>query len=745
VPALPEPAPSPPGGPGFCTIIAKNYLAHARALARSLRRHHPEAPLYVLVVDDAEGRFDPAAEDFVAVPLAALDLPDPREMCFRYELLELCTAVKPWLLRWTLARGHSQMVFLDPDVWVYRPLDRLLASLDEQDVVLTPHLTARVDDGRYPDEHLMLLVGAYNLGFLALARGPAVDDLLEWWAARCLRECTLEMQRGLFLDQKWMNLVPGLLERVLVLRHPGYNVAHWNLGHRALSGPPEAPLVNGQPLYFLHGSSVDPLDPLRLACPQTRYERLDGEPLATMLRGYSAELLAAGFQACRSWPYTYARFDDGLVIHSEMRRLFRELPARRFPDPFRTGGEDTFREWAVAPRARPRPASEGTRAGAAGADRTARVGRSIPRTGRAGGEGATVIGYLHAESGMGELARSTVRALRRASYPLSTVALHDGAHRHSDLSVPGRAGPRLPFTITVLTAPDAARRRTLGVPDAGGYAIGYWPWELEAFPDDLGDVFAGFDEVWALSRFSAAAIAAASPVPVHTLWPALPEMAAAPATSPDPPPLDPGEYNFLFVYDVLSETARKNPEGLVRAFRAAFHPREAVRLTLKTINGAMCADDLQRVLAAADGLRVTVSDRYLARPDILRLMEGCDCYVSLHRSEGFGFTLAEAMALGRPVIATYYSGNTEYMTPWNCFPVPHRMVEVGARYGAYRPGDVWADPDLEVAAALMRQAWAERDLARAVGERGRRDVERLLSLEAAGTRMAGRLRAAGAP
>ena len=766
---------SPRGSHAFCTIIAKNYLAHARALHRSLRTQHPEALLYVLLVDEVEERFEPTAEEFILVPLRALDPPARLELCFRYELLELCTAVKPLFLRWLFAEGHSKLVFLDPDVWVYRPLDEVLGWLDRWDVILTPHLTARVDDGGFPDERLMLLVGAYNLGFLALARSAAVDGLLDWWWAHCERDCLLEMQRGLFLDQKWMNLVPGMLDRVLVLRHPGYNLAHWNLNHRALTGPPAGPLVNGQPLYFLHGSSVDPLDPSRLACPQTRYEWLDGEPLLGMLRSYSAELLAAGYQSCRSWPYSYRQFRDGHPIHPEMRRLFREQPAGRFPDPFQTEGDDTFPSWAAAPRhARSLPAREP--AGAADppipAPSSPAAGdgwRVMPllrdlyrsrrdlhhrrRTVGSRGEGVTVVGYLRAESGMGELARSTVRALRQVSYPLNTLDLHDRVHRHSDLSVvrggevsspPGAsAGTRLPITIAVLTAPEARRERaTIGLPHPYSYAIGYWPWELEVFPDDLPEVFAGFDEVWALSSFSAAAIAAASPVPVHTVWPALPDVEPGPP-GPGEAALDPDEFNFLFVYDLLSETERKNPEGLLRAFRDAFHREEPVRLTIKTINGEMRSDELRRVVRAAEGLRASVHDRYLSRADLLHLVASCDCYVSLHRAEGFGFTLAEAMALGKPMIATFYSGNTDYMTPWSCLPVPYRMTEVGMARGAYRPGDAWAEPDLEAAADLMRKVYREPEEARAVGSRGQRHVRELLSLTASGRRMAARLRRIG--
>jgi glycosyltransferase involved in cell wall biosynthesis len=734
-----EVGPAARRGPAFCSIIAKNYLAHARALTRSLRRHHPDVPVYVLVVDEAEGRLEGSAEEFVFVPLDALAPPAPRELCFRYELLELCTAVKPLFLRWLFERGHGKVVFLDPDVWVYRPLQDLLGRLDDSDVVLTPHLTSRVDDGRYPDERLMLLVGAYNLGFLALARGRPVDGLLDWWWARCERECLFERERGLFLDQKWMNLVPGMLDRVSVLRHPGYNVAHWNLGHRSITGPPSAPLVNGEPLYFLHCSSVDPLDPPRLSCPQTRYDRLDREPLLSMLQDYSAELLAGGYQTCFGWPYTYATFDDGHPVDREMRRLFRQLPPGRFPDPFRSAGPGTFREWAIAAAgpARPVPIRR---------ELAARVQSSAPAKDapapRPAGEGATVVGYLRAESGMGELARSTVRALQAVSYPLDVVELRAAVHRHAGPSIPATdARERLAFTLVVLTAPDAVRERSrIGPPAPASFTIGYWPWELEAFPDDLGDVFAGFDEVWALSRFSAGAIARAAPIPVHAVWPALPDVDPPPAW-PREPDLDPDEYNFLFVYDVLSETDRKNPLDLVRAFRQAFRRDDRVRLTIKTSNGHARSDEWRRVARAAEGLSVTVCDRSLARRDLLALMRACDCYVSLHRAEGFGFTIVEAMALGKPVIATFYSANTEYMTPWNSFPVPYRMGEVRARRGAYRKGDAWAEPDVEAAAALMRQAYCDRERAREVGRRAQRDVASQLSLPACGGRMRRRFEA----
>jgi glycosyltransferase involved in cell wall biosynthesis len=157
----------------------------------------------------------------------------------------------------------------------------------------------------------------------------------------------------------------------------------------------------------------------------------------------------------------------------------------------------------------------------------------------------------------------------------------------------------------------------------------------------------------------------------------------------------------------------------------------------------MRQDELRAIADAAQGLRVTLYNRYLARPHLLRLLRECDGYVSLHRAEGFGFTLVEAMALGKPVVATYYSANTEYMTPWNSFPVPYRMGEVRVRRGAYAPGRAWAEADVPAAAEILRVLYGDRDLGRRIGRQAQADVRAQLASEVCGGRMVRRLRAIG--
>ena len=158
----------------ICTIIAKNYVAYARVLARSFREQHPDARCFALVIDDTEGYLDASEEPFELVTPEQLRLEGFEQMAARYDVLELSTAVKPWLLRHLLHdRGLEKIAYLDPDIQVCSSLAEIDALLDDHEIALIPHLTEPIpNDGRKPSETDILIAGAYNLGFVALARRP---------------------------------------------------------------------------------------------------------------------------------------------------------------------------------------------------------------------------------------------------------------------------------------------------------------------------------------------------------------------------------------------------------------------------------------------------------------------------------------------------------------------------------------------------------------------------------------------
>lgn len=332
-----------------CTLISNNYLALARSLMASLALVHPEWDRYVFVVDKIGTLFDTTAENFRVVEINRLDLPHRQQFCFRYTLMELNTAVKPWALAWLFDEmGYQQVVYLDPDIVVYAPLREVeLALQNGAFAVLLPHLTGRLDDDKIPSEQDILRAGAYNLGFLALATHENLRPFLRWWQQKLEFSCLVALDQGLFVDQKWIDLVPGMYSHVAILRHPGYNVAYWNLKHRQITKIDGHFLVNGQQLVFFHFSGLDPIAPATVSRHQNRF-RLDMlGPAAELVLSYIETLRSNGFaQSCRL-PYHFGCFYDGCKILDVMRSYYRqhlEVQAAA-EDPFALGGAYWNQAW----------------------------------------------------------------------------------------------------------------------------------------------------------------------------------------------------------------------------------------------------------------------------------------------------------------------------------------------------------------------------------------------------------------
>lgn len=350
----------------------------------------------------------------------------------------------------------------------------------------------------------------------------------------------------------------------------------------------------------------------------------------------------------------------------------------------------------------------------------ARARRGAASAPRAVGEaplGVNVAGYLSTESGMGEAARASIRSLEAAGV---TVALNnvDSFLRTEDRSYTEfvRDNPH-PFNLVHLNAdnmaPFAARRGRRYFKNH--YTIGYWFWELSTFREDWMSAFTYVDEVWVASEFTRACLRPHSGIPIVAM--------PLPVVVPDPLPYGRSHFGladravvFLYMFDVSSQTERKNPLGVIRAFRRAGLPRDRATLVLKFTNAEYDRHAVRRLHEEAEGLNVLMLDGYMERRELATLMAHADCYLSLHRAEGFGLTIAEAMRLGKPVIATRYSGNVDFMADEDSYLVDYRLVPLTRDYGPYLRGSVWAEPDVEQAAAFIRAVVEHPDAARAVGQ-----------------------------
>jgi len=328
-----------------CTIIAKNYLPYARVLMSSLRASSPEIKRIVILVDHADGFFDPATEDFDVIPSEALPIPDSRWFHFKYTILELSTAVKPFALEYLFEHYPvDRLLYFDPDIFIYGDLEVLDAALGDSSIILTPHLTSPLTDEHRPTDLDILRSGSYNLGFLGVQRCAETTRFLRWWKARLFDQCVVDLSKGLFVDQRWIDLVPGMFSGVRILRNPGLNVAYWNLSHRTVRRSPKGYIVNGEPLCFFHFSGFDPGEAHRFSRHQNRFTLDNIGDARELVLEYRKRLYAEGYSECRQWPYAFGTFENGFPIPDMGRPAHHEVPdvVTRLSDPFSRDGYQAF-------------------------------------------------------------------------------------------------------------------------------------------------------------------------------------------------------------------------------------------------------------------------------------------------------------------------------------------------------------------------------------------------------------------
>lgn len=937
---------------GIFTIASKNYLAYVRVLLKSVAAVHPEYELYLCLADKVEGAFDPRGEVFRVVQSDSIGIPYFDDMAVRYDIMEFNTAIKPFMFRWLLDNTNlDSVIYLDPDIRVYSRFDRLEAVLaSDVSVVLTPHITRPVEDGKNPSDYHLLQAGIFNLGFAAINRCKEARLFIEWWGRRLETQADADFSRNLFTDQRWCDLAPCLLDRLHVLKRPGYNVAYWNLTERTIRQVRGQWRVNGEPLTFFHFSGVNISEENVISKHQNRFDWADVPTCKPMFDAYRQALLQEGWEQSKSWRYAYANTKTGLRIPPIVRKLYRlrfttsqtfvgtsvtekllglcnasssavpfdiarpitqlmEIIYRQRADLQAAFNLDThegrtgFRAWYAsaasreydlpseivpqnsplkpdAPASAARETSDDSTdaiaaspamvlGGGAGpqaisvpgkADATlsindawdrlpitvkrllARiVNRMIvvatsgemqkiaapdqaaeesnfnpPVTGRidalhgpaplpqllgnhryisvlmhmiwssrpdlqaafdldsAQGQeafvgwfeasahreygldgglptrselndpekvipvestmtsslpGANLIGYAHAELGMGEHVRMSAAAIESTTVQFGVVNFEFG--------VASRQGARLEYGALVPGNPFAANvfhinadqmlvvYRHLGRQFfANKYNIGYWAWELAKCPIEWLSVMKMMDEVWAPSRFIQQAFAERADIPVKymPLCVTLPEFNRLDRRHFGLPER---AFVFLYTFDFFSFLDRKNPFAAIRAFKRAFPEGNVdVRLVLKVMNGKGDSPLWVTMMQLIDGdPRIIVINRTLNRGEVLALVDMSDCFVSLHRSEGFGRGPAEAMYLGKPVIVTNYSGNTDFTLADNSCLVGFTLIQVEEGQYPFHQGQQWADADVEHAAWYMKKLQTDTEYASDLGARGRAYIQ----------------------
>jgi hypothetical protein len=308
------------------TLCSINYLAQAKTLLDTMRKTNPSWHFIVGLVDKNINNVDISFLDCEILEVEKVDIDGFEWMVNNYSIVEFITAVKPFYFTYILKNRPDvdKVIYFDPDIMVFQPLTDLETKLDANDIVLTPHFTTPIEDSLQPTEKHVFNTGVFNLGFLAVKRSPNTIAMLRWWENKLRTECILDLTRGYFVDQLWMNLVPTFFDKVLIDKYPGYNMAHWNLHERSLVQTPEGYTVNGVPLVFYHFSHYNPAKPAEIATFHTRYSFDTRADMKVLFDVYRASLLKNNFFELKKNPCYYMRNEGKKKLKKSFTAFFRK-------------------------------------------------------------------------------------------------------------------------------------------------------------------------------------------------------------------------------------------------------------------------------------------------------------------------------------------------------------------------------------------------------------------------------------
>lgn len=312
------------------TICSNNYLAHAKTLGDSYLKHHPDHTFIIGLVDTFNQSFDYSVFNaFEIIPVAELNMSGFGELNQKYNIVELNTAVKPTYFHYIFQKYKpGNVIYIDPDILVLSPFEEVLDLLEKRNIVVTPHICTPVEDEFAPTDYHTLRGGIFNLGFIALSNYDSVSAFLTWWHERVVKYGFANFAQSMFYDQLWVNYVPVFYDNYSILKHPGYNMANWNLHERTLSQTNATYHVNEQfPLRFFHFSSYKYTKPNVICSYLTRFD-FDSRPdLKSIFEYYRSLLIANNVEQISKLRVHYYP-ELGEVIKPVKKPIFSKITTR---------------------------------------------------------------------------------------------------------------------------------------------------------------------------------------------------------------------------------------------------------------------------------------------------------------------------------------------------------------------------------------------------------------------------------
>lgn len=316
----------------YFAICANNNISFARVLRDSIEKVSPGSKFYLFIADTKKEDEFYSNLDFEVVWTGNIGMKNFYDMAFRYNLVEFNTSVKPYCFEYLFEKGYEDLIYLDTDIILLNPLTHITEALDKgYEAVVTPHITAPLEDGLLPNDFTIMTTGMYNLGYIAFKNTKSSRLITQWWGRKMIKDCRTALDEGIFQDQKYMDFVPAFSDNAYVLRHLGYNIAYWNLLHRKVENIDGVWHAGGQPIHFIHFSGVNPSDKTEFSRHQTRYNVNNIGQLRELFENYCKLALDAGFVNYRAVAYGFNHMSDGTPICQAMRNVYSRVvePSQR--------------------------------------------------------------------------------------------------------------------------------------------------------------------------------------------------------------------------------------------------------------------------------------------------------------------------------------------------------------------------------------------------------------------------------
>lgn len=753
------------------TIVSKNYMHYALTVRESFLEKNPDSDFVIFLMDKLMS--DNEVEVFndllnSGVKIIGFDeisnnvrVTYFKEMLFKFTVLEMNTGLKPFAMEYLMNNGYEKVMYIDPDILFYREIDRILNKLDSYDVLLTPHMLAPYNDEKKPTEIDIMMAGTYNLGFLAIKNTENTLNMVRWWQERLYEFGFSDIKNGMFTDQKWMDLTPSLYDKVFIFKDPGHNVAYWNMHERNIETINGEWFVNGEPLVFFHFSGLPLYDIETVSKHQNRHNLQSFPKLKPLFEHYVEIVQSFGPTSFSKMRYYYNYIggsdieiqdylrkdyknvfeltsnpssscvenihlllsyfyntDELLNRHARLLYQAREDLQIAFPDIDNVKkSKEGFINWYNHDQINNRVLYENKLQ-----------------------YGINLIGYFNNIIGVAQVARNFCKLSLGTSLPISIDIVNSQAHHQistaeQDFYSKYSCDTSNLMNNFIFVNADVIEdyKKHYENKLEGKKNFGIWWWEFDDyFP--YHSAFNVVDELIVFTDFIGSALKKVSPAnvkinkmpyPFIQDWGELLER----STLRKKYGMDSDDFLFMFSFDFLSSYERKNPEAILRSFKTAFALNiQDTKLLFKVNNADLKNNEYKKFVDLIDELglvdNVVIISNSLDRDEMISLMNASDVYISLHRSEGLGLGMLEAMSLGLPVIATGYGGNMEFMNVENSCIVDYEITEVKEDFGPYKKGWEWADPDIDQAAKYMVKLYKDKDYKIELGNKAKLSIEK---------------------